>query len=155
LLEMRRTTHGEWRVSVRCCWCERPCSDPSGWQVVFDGRVEPAMCCGPQCAQGVRDDDPTRTWTSVPLGQFLVDLTAQFADNRTSLRCVVCRHPERSQIDTALLQHSVTQREVAGMYGFAKGSVYNHHVAHLPVAAALASRATRAARYTPQPVGRM
>jgi hypothetical protein len=141
MLEMR-LTHGEWHPKLKC-WCGKVCTDPAGWIVIFDHHVAPAMCCGPECAQAIRDAEPERAWQAQPLGQFLLDLTLQYGADRRSARCGVCLHPERRLIDSALVQHTATQREVACRYGFAKGSVYNHATGHVPVAAALAARGVR------------
>src|SRR5205823_551436 len=60
VLEMRKTPRGEWRVTVRCCWCETPCRQPREWQVLCDGRVEPAIVCSEGCAVELRAGDPGR-----------------------------------------------------------------------------------------------
>ncbi len=141
--DKRHTAAG--RYGSNAAGVKRSVPNPRGWQVLCDGRVEPAIVCGDACSAEVRADLQTRTWTSMPLSTFLLDLVAQFADHRRSWRCGGCRHPERREIDAALLHRSQSQRQIAERWHFPKGTVVNHAMGHLPVAAVLAARPRREA----------
>lgn len=70
------------------------------------------------------------------------------ATSRTA-NCLVCRHPQREQIDLALLSESV--RRVALRFGVAKTTLHDHRSQHLPalLAQAYTSRELRMALTAP------
>ena len=45
--------------------------------------------------------------------------------------CTVCSHPQRQEIDQALMEHSVGYRGVAKRFGVHPASVYRHQYDHL------------------------
>jgi hypothetical protein len=101
--------------------------------------AEPAVVCPkPECAAEVRRDWPSKAWVVLPLQALLVDLAVQYGPSRRSWRCTICRSSKRADIDRALVA-GITQRQVAAEYGFAKGSVANHALGHLPVTAMVAA----------------
>jgi hypothetical protein len=45
--------------------------------------------------------------------------------------CTVCTHPEREDIDTALLAHSQSYQQIAARFGMPVRTLHNHEEAHL------------------------
>ena len=60
--------------------------------------------------------------------------------------CSICNHPERSEIDKALVTRSASMRDIAGQYGVSRSALSRHKSNHLPrlVEAAKASEAAQA-----------
>ncbi len=60
--------------------------------------------------------------------------------------CSICNHPERSEIDKALVTRSTSYRNVSERYGVSVGALSRHKANHLPrlVEAAKASEAAQA-----------
>jgi hypothetical protein len=46
-------------------------------------------------------------------------------------RCTVCSHPERAEIDHAVLVDRVAERVTANRYGISQGALHRHRVNHL------------------------
>ena len=61
-------------------------------------------------------------------------------------KCSVCSHPERSEIDKALVTRSMSYRNIAERFGVSVGALSRHKSNHLPrlVEAANASEAAQA-----------
>ena len=61
-------------------------------------------------------------------------------------KCSVCNHPDRGEIDKALVTRSVSMRDIAGHYGVSRSALSRHKANHLPrlVEAAKASEAAQA-----------
>lgn len=60
--------------------------------------------------------------------------------------CSVCNHPDRGEIDKALVTRSASMRDIAGQYGVSRSALSRHKSNHLPrlVEAAKASEAAQA-----------
>jgi hypothetical protein len=142
--EMRVSGSGQVRTLLVCSWCEITCVSPRGWRALFRGDGdEPALVCGAKCEADVRADIPDERWRSMPLTDLITNLAAQYAEHRRSWRCTICRHPRRLEIDSLLLHHTSSQRAVAAEFQVAKGTVAQHALGHLPVAAVLAATSPR------------
>lgn len=61
--------------------------------------------------------------------------------------CSVCEHPDRREIDRALVLGTVSIRDIAGQYRISRSALSRHKAAHIPklVQAAESARATQAA----------
>lgn len=59
--------------------------------------------------------------------------------------CKVCRHPQRDEIDAALVAGD-SQRNIAGRFSLSLSAVNRHKESHLPAAMALAKQASEVAR---------
>ena len=61
-------------------------------------------------------------------------------------KCSVCSHPERSEIDKALVTRSMSYRNIAERFGVSVGALSRHKANHLPrlVEAAKTSEAAQA-----------
>jgi transposase-like protein len=61
-------------------------------------------------------------------------------------KCSVCNHPDRNEIDKALVTRSASMRDIAGQYGVSRSALSRHKSNHLPrlVEAAKASEAAQA-----------
>lgn len=61
-------------------------------------------------------------------------------------KCSICNHPQRSEIDKALVTRSTSYRNVSERYGVSVGALSRHKANHLPrlVEAAKASEAAQA-----------
>ena len=61
-------------------------------------------------------------------------------------KCSVCNHPDRNEIDKALVTRSTSYRNVSERYGVSVGALSRHKANHLPrlVEAAKASEAAQA-----------
>jgi len=136
---MRQDRRGGVRARWTCAECEALCVDTSGWRVMFGVGTEPAVVCSAACAAVVRADNRRQTWLEQPLQTLLVDLAVRYGSPRRSARCRLCRSSQRPEIDRLLIEQTMTQRQVAAQYGYAKGSVATHAIAHLPVMAMLAA----------------
>jgi hypothetical protein len=60
--------------------------------------------------------------------------------------CTVCTHPERREIDRALVARSASYRDIAGQYGVSRTAISRHTQEHLPETLARAHAAEQAAR---------
>ena len=60
-------------------------------------------------------------------------------------RCTICRHPQRTEIDRAIVEHSGTLRELVKRYGVSLGALSRHKAEHLPRELAKAKEAMEAA----------
>ena len=60
-------------------------------------------------------------------------------------RCTVCDHPERAQIDRALVTDQAGYRSIAGRFQLSPPSLYRHACEHLPERLAKAKEAKEAA----------
>lgn len=47
-------------------------------------------------------------------------------------KCSVCNHPDRGEIDKALVTRSASMRDVAGQYGVSRSALSRHKTNHLP-----------------------
>ena len=46
--------------------------------------------------------------------------------------CSICNHPQRSEIDKALVTRSASMRDIAGQYGVSRSALSRHKANHLP-----------------------
>jgi hypothetical protein len=60
--------------------------------------------------------------------------------------CTVCSHPNRAEIEDAVVIHSQAKRRIASQYGVGEKAVRHHIREHLPALLALARDAEQASR---------
>jgi hypothetical protein len=60
--------------------------------------------------------------------------------------CTICSHPNRAEIEDAIVIHSQSKRRIASQHGVTERAVRYHIKEHLPALLALARDAERAAR---------
>jgi hypothetical protein len=77
---------------------------------------------------------------------FFLNFVVEERSQRVPQSCSVCRHPQRSAIDTALVENQPL-RDIAKRFGTTPASVHRHKQ-HLPVALTKAKQAQEVARAT-------
>ena len=65
-----------------------------------------------------------------------------------TMRCTICRHDQREQIDAALVAGGQSLRAIAAAYSVGRGAVTRHRDRHLPAALARAADAREVAHGT-------